>query len=597
MPLNERTSTTDAVESVVIADLGRASSSAALLELVGGAFRFVARAEGPSTADAPYSDLTVGWHRVLGQLEWEAGRRLSERDGLLMPQRKRGDGVDQLIVCATAAEPIRVAVIEAGPSDVTSSILDDLRRANARLFHTVVHTRGKESAWVTVQAAALRKFRADILIIVAGGKDGAVVDRAVQLVRQTTTVSSVSALQPTGKPQGVSRAFIIASNAHQSQFSAVFGSKSNVTMVAPGDKPSAEIAAEIQRDVFDRYRDQMQSPDFADVTRDSSGEPVVRAQAVDLVTRYIARAFGRRVLTIGVEDGTDVHWAAGEQSFVSTLPQLDMSASIGGLTSQEVLDAMRWLPFVISDDDLMEWVLNRLIRPWTTPAASRDLLIEQALTRQVARRAIAEISRAQPLALSGADLVIGSRWFARGNQPGAAALALLDSVDVVPNHGVVDLAIDQDGLMALAGALGVTNPRLAADVFEYDGLIHLGSAVVIGGTTHDGDLACRGEIQYENGESTSFSVASGSLEVLPLRPGDKASLVMRPERRFSVGGNPSGKSVNLTGDRRLIGGAVGVIIDARGRSLATGPPARATKVKQWFDAVNGGASVATRRNT
>nr|MDQ3044579.1 hypothetical protein [Chloroflexota bacterium] len=193
-------------------------------------------------------------------------------------------------------------------------------------------------------------------------------------------------------------------------------------------------------------------------------------------------------------------------------------------------------------------------------------------------------------------LVIGGLAFARWNQPGAAALVLLDSVDVVPDQGVIDLALDQDGLMAIAGTVGLKHPDLASDLFEYDGLTHLGSAVVIGGQTHEGDLACRGEIQYESGEVATFSVGSGSIEVLPLQPGETASLVLRPERRFSVGGSPSGKQVTLTDDRRIIGGAVGVIIDARGRALGAGQtPQRQVKVKQWLDAANGSVASSVRQ--
>ena len=72
----------------------------------------------------------------------------------------------------------------------------------------------------------------------------------------------------------------------------------------------------------------------------------------------------------------------------------------------------------------------------------------------------------QPMALAGVDLVIGGPVFARWNQPGSAALALLDSIDVVPNNGVVDLALDPDGLMAVAGVVGTIDPALASSLFR-----------------------------------------------------------------------------------------------------------------------------------
>jgi hypothetical protein len=191
------------------------------------------------------------------------------------------------------------------------------------------------------------------------------------------------------------------------------------------------------------------------------------------------------------------------------------------------------------------------------------------------------------MALAGVDLVIGGPVFARWNQPGAAALALLDSLDVVPNNGVVDLALDPDGLMVVAGVVGTVDPSLASSLFEYDALTHLGSAVVIGGgATGQGEVACRGEIHFDSGEMAQFSVLSGSIEVIPLKSGETATIVLRPDRKFSVGGHPAGKTVTLAEERRIIGGTVGVIIDARPRSLS-GNVNRALEVRQWLETMNG----------
>jgi hypothetical protein len=282
---------------------------------------------------------------------------------------------------------------------------------------------------------------------------------------------------------------------------------------------------------------------------------------------------------------------------MTTAPHLDTAAGIASLTGREIGEAASWLPFEASEDELVTWTLNRAVRPWTIAEQPRDLAIEQAMARQVMRRSIAEITRLQPLALAGVDLVIGGPALARWNQPGAAALALLDAVDVVPNEGVVDLALDQDGLMAAAGVIGTIDPALASSVFEYDALTHLGSAVIIGGGASDGELACRGEIHFDSGEMAQFTVMSGSIELIPLKTGETASIVLRPERKFSVGGHPGGKTVTLAEERKIIGGTVGVIIDARPRSLA-GTGNRALKVRQWLESINGARnSAAVRRFT
>jgi len=570
-------------ESLLVADFGRGQSRAYLLEQVAGAFRFVAKAEAPTTTDLPFEDLAIGWAQLLRQLEWTTGRAISLRDGVIQPQAANGDGVDGLLVCTSLPDPVRVAVLEAGTSPITTPLLEAIKRAHTRVFHVVVPGGRKDGGWAAAQTEALRQFRPEMVILIAGSNHAEALPRVIQVVKQTTVVGSIA------------RAVVIADDQAQEHGLTAFGASVRARSISPVTKQPAEIAADLERELLEAFRARASTPDFKHIVAGATGEILSRAHAVDLVNRFVARRFGRRVVTIGIDDGVHAHWASPDDGTLATIPNVDLGAGISGLTDRDVEEAKTWLPFEASTDELITWVLNRAIRPWTLPEHPRDLAIEQALTRQIARRAIAEITRTQPLALSACDLVIGGPAFARWNQPGAAALALLDCIDAVPNEGVVDLALDQDGLMAVSGVLGTVDPALASNVFEYDALIHLGSAVVIGGSTHEGDLACRGEIHYESGEMAQFSVAAGSVEILPLRPGETATLVVRPERRFSVGGNAAGKTVTLADERKIIGGLVGIIIDARSRSVANGDKNRAQKVKQWLDAVNGVTPPAARR--
>jgi hypothetical protein len=561
-------------ESLLVADLGRGSSRAYLLEQIGGSFRFVAKAEGPTTAQPPFEDLTVGWNQLLRQLEWESGRRLTERDNLLLPQLERGDGVDAMLVCSGHGEPLRTVIIEAGANPLGPLVLESLRRRQSRVLHVVAPTGRKETGWVASQLDPIRSFAPDLVIVSVGPNHGDSLARVQQLAKQV------------GATIAPDRAFIIAELEALEELSNTFTKRTRLRTAALSSVDGAEIVADLDHELDEMFQARIGSIDYKSLSQESSRSAIARPHAVDLVNRFIGRAFGRRVLTIAIDDGVHVHAAGPDSGGLVALPQLDLTASITGLSSREVADATAWLPFEATEDELVTWVLNRSIRPWTIAEQPRDLAIEQAFARQIGRRAMAELSRSHPLALTGADLVIGGPAFAKWNQPGAAALALLDIADVVPDHGVLDLALDQDGLMAIAGTVGTIDPMLASNVFEYDALIHLGSAVVIGGAAHEGDIACQGEIQYEHGGSKGFSVVSGSVEVLPLRPGETATLVLKPERKYSIGGHPSGKPVTLSEEHRIIGGTVGVIVDARGRPVYGTGPQRPQKVRQWLDRVN-----------
>ena len=120
---------------------------------------------------------------------------------------------------------------------------------------------------------------------------------------------------------------------------------------------------------------------------------------------------------------------------LSTLPQVDLNTSITGLTGREVAEAISWIPFEITEDELVTWVLNRSVRPWTVAEQQRDLAIEQALARQVARKGIAEITRANRWRWPVSIWLLEDRRLRAGINPARRRWLLLDSIDVVPNNG------------------------------------------------------------------------------------------------------------------------------------------------------------------
>ncbi len=568
------------IQSALVLDLSRESLRAYLLERINGAFRFVARSEVRNDSTRDGSGDPERWPQLLTALEQESGHRLVADGRLILPQQPRGDGVDALFQCASLDSTPRVAFFQIGAAPIASAVRDAVRRSAVSMLDVTVPERGSERLGADFHIDALRAFQPEALIALVAGNETAL-NRFLHLLRDgigTRQLELIAISAPAKAHERIARS--LAGQAH-------------LRFLPPADQARESMVSTLERDLVNLAHSRLLTG--PDLGTPLNRPPLPRPIAVSAMTRSIARAFSRRVVTIGLNDGCHVYRAGLGQTHLVSLPLLDLNAGITSLTTEEIVDAVRWLPFPLAETDLLTWVVNRSIRPWTVSYQPRDLLIEQALGRQIARRALAEIARASPLALSNTDLVIGGPGFDRGGRPGATALALLDCIDVVPDGGVLDLALDRDGLMAVAGTLDSFDPGCATDVIEFDGLSHLGSAVILGGNAPDGELACRGELQREGGETVAFSVAAGSLEVLPLAMGETASLVIRPERRFSVGGRPAGTSVSLLGNQRVGGGAVGVIVDARGRSLTAGPPERPAKMKRWLDTVNGAAMPVGRR--
>jgi hypothetical protein len=115
---------------------------------------------------------------------------------------------------------------------------------------------------------------------------------------------------------------------------------------------------------------------------------------------------------------------------------------------------------------------------------------------------------------------------------------------------------------------------------ERDALLHLGTVVAPVGSAREGDVALTFGIEYEDGRSLEVEVSYGSLEVIPLAPGQTANLELRPTRRFDVGLGVKGQA----GTTKIEGGILGIVIDARGRPLpvAEDLAEQQEKMQRWL---------------
>jgi hypothetical protein len=161
-------------------------------------------------------------------------------------------------------------------------------------------------------------------------------------------------------------------------------------------------------------------------------------------------------------------------------------------------------------------------------------------------------------------------------RPGQAALVLLDALQPT---GICSLMLDPQGLAAPLGAVARVKPIAAVQVIESGTFRELGSVVIPVGQAASGEVILHLKMIYQNGSQLEVEVEYGSLEVLPLPTGQSAELQLRPLKRFDVGAGP-GRNWR----RRVHGGAVGLIVDARGRPLhiPTDPKERESKIQQWL---------------
>jgi hypothetical protein len=250
----------------------------------------------------------------------------------------------------------------------------------------------------------------------------------------------------------------------------------------------------------------------------------------------------------------------------------------------------RWLPIPLTTEEITGILINKEIRPTSVPEAPEDLWVEQAAARetirevlQIAKPGWESISRPQSNLMPLLDpILISGGVLAGAPRPGQVALMVLDAVEPV---GVTTLLVDTNGLGPILGAVAGLNTLAAVETLDNDGIVNLATVIAPVGVARKGDIVLGVRVNYEEGGSLDVEVPYGSLELLPLPLGQEAVLELEPRRRFDVGLGGPGKG----GKRRVRGGLVGLIVDARGRPLTLPSDAEERQIRnqQWLWDVGG----------
>jgi hypothetical protein len=143
-------------------------------------------------------------------------------------------------------------------------------------------------------------------------------------------------------------------------------------------------------------------------------------------------------------------------------------------------------------------------------------------------------------------------------------------------------------MLPALGALAPVHPPAAAYLFDRDCLVLLGTCVVPLGAPPSGTpVAVQVTVEYAEAGTINIEVPYGSIEVIPLRPEQRASLRVKPSAGFRIGTDEPGKPVQTKPGEEIKGGLIGLIIDARGRPLVlpSAPQERISRLLAWGQAL------------
>ncbi len=584
--------TEQTIGSILAVDCGTVMTKAVLLDRVGGSYRFIARGEAVTTTDAPWYDIATGVQRAIEQIEEITGRVFLGEDGNLITPEKAGIGVDAFVALVSAAHPLRVLL--AGL--VRDLSLASAERAAAGTYSIItgIISQDPNADWMPIEEQIqLIVDRQPEVICIVGGTDGGATVPVSRLVEAAALGCSL--VEEEKRP----RVLFAGNKALRQRVVSLIGEQTDVRStgnVRP--EPDLEnlrgLRSELENLYSQRKLEQMPG---GELLEHWGTLPVIpSAKAFSQLVQYLWHLDESPKGVLGIDIGaahTTVAAVFGGRLYLNIYGEL--GAVFGGqrLLAGAAGSVIRWVPSPLELDEAQAMLINRESRPWTVPQEPEELWLEQAVTREVICEALrtaqpgwqpdgaqpypALIPMFDPILLSGGVI-------ANAPRPGQVALIALDAIQPV---GISTLLLDMYGLAPVLGGVARLKPLATVETLDSGGIVNLATVVTPVGVARKGDVILRVRIQYEEGGSLEIEVPYGSLEVLPLPPGQEAVLELRPIRRFrfDVGLGGPGKG----GRRRVRGGLVGLIVDARGRPLRLpkDPAERQAQVQQWLWDVGG----------
>jgi uncharacterized protein (TIGR01319 family) len=583
------------VRSILATDCGSTTTKAILIEKRGEEYRLVNRGEAPTTVEAPFDDVTIGVLNATRELEDLTGRQLIHDGTILTPQHDEKRGVDLYLSTSSAGGGLQMMVMGVVRQMSAESAQRAALGAGAIIMDVIAIDDGRKD-YQKIQR--LRELRPDIVLL-SGGTDGGTITHLVELAEL------LIAADPRPRFGTMNLPVIFAGNKDaREEIRHVLGERFDLRIVdnlRPDlDREHLGPAREAIHELFLEHVMQ-QAPGYSKLMTWTSADIMSTPNAVGKIMVTIAEQRGINILGVDIGGATTDVFSVFDGNYTRTVSaNLGMSYSICNVMLEAgIQNIRRWLPFDIEEYEVRNRLRNKMIRPTTIPQTYEDLLLEQAVSREALRLAFIHhkqlarglkgvqqqrtIGEALDQAETGKtlvqmmalDMIIGSGGVL-SHAPKRAQSALM-MMDAYQPEGVTMLAVDSIFMMPQLGVLSTVHPEAAAQVFDRDCLIRLGSCVAPVGQGKEGEPCLT--IDY-NGKSETFRY--GELRVLPLGVGEALQATIRPARGFDVGAG-RGRPVEAT----LEGGVVGVVVDTRGRPLQLPPDdaARRQKLIGWMTAL------------
>jgi len=559
-------------DSLLAIDIGTTTTRALLFDVVDGRYRFLAAGSAVTTAGAPFRDIGEGVRRALDHLQEISGRLLLRDDeSIIVPSASDGSGVDALAATISVGPPLKVVAVGLLEDVSVESACRLASTTYAQVVETIsLNDRRQQDARIDL----ILRTRPDLVIAAGGTDEGA--DRSV--MRLLETVGLACRLLPQEqRPQ-----ILFAGNKAVRRDIRSMLDGATTLHVAPNIRPSLELehlnAAELKLAQIYRQIRRQKIMGVQEVDGWTNGKLIPTASAFGRMIRFLSKLYDPAKGVMGVDVGvssTTISAGFAGQLTTGVYPDLVLGTSLPALLKQTPINKItRWLTVDLSEDDVRDYIFHKAAYPAAIPVTAEEMALEQAVIREIMRVGVKRAVTRFPEAVQQAHLGL-LPWFepilARGMafvQSPSPAKSMLSLLDGLQPTGVTTLLLDQSNLAAALGAAADINPTLVVQVLEAN-MLNLGAVISPVGTAKPGTPILRLQATFADGNETRMEIKYGGLEVLPVPLGQTVNLRLQPLHRFDIGMGGAGRGGRL----RMVGGVLGLIIDARGRPISLHPDA------------------------
>ncbi len=606
---SENRTPSEQIRTIIATDCGSTTTKAILIELQGDEYRLMERGEAPTTVEAPFEDVTMGVRNAVSEIEELSGRQFLDDEGVITHRESDERGCDLYLSTSSAGGGLQMMVAGVVKTMTTESaeraalgagaiVMDAIAVDDGRLNHEKVNR--------------IRDLRPD-MILLSGGIDGGTISHVTEIAELIATADPKPRLGATYQLP-----VIYAGNRDaRMHIEETLGDKADLRMV-DNLRPvlEREVLGPAREEIHNLFMEHVmaQAPGYDKLMKWTDAPIMPTPGAVGMGIQNVADQYDIEIIGVDIGGATTDIFSVFMDTFNRTVSaNLGMSYSICNVLLEAGLDDIyRWLPLDIDPADLRNRIRNKMIRPTTIPHTLEELIVEQAIAREALRMAL-EHHKTLASGLKGVkdtdrdasttfrevdthtdtmvnmmtvSMVLGSGG-ALSHAPRRVQSALM-MLDAFQPEGITELAVDSIFMMPQLGVLAGVHAQAAAQVFERDCLIRLGTVIspVQRPNARERDLAREDALtvtlSMPDGDRTE-SIGAGEMKRIDLPEDRVVRASLDPGRHWDIG---EGYGRPLETDIR--GGVAGIIMDARGRplKLPEDDEQRRSQLLRWIEALD-----------